>query len=107
MAAMLADRLGQARSNGRQYEFGIDRKYLEALYEKQNGLCAITKVKMSYEKESSQSNLSIDRIDCNIGYVPGNIRLVCSAVNIMRNRLSDSELLFWAKAVVEGMEGGD
>ena len=47
---------------------------------------------------------SIDRMNSNVGYVIGNIQLVCSIINIMKNNLSDSELYWWSKAIVEHKE---
>jgi hypothetical protein len=105
--SLIGSRLHQAKCNSKGKEFSIDKDYLLGLYEKQGGLCAITQVEMTYTKNTRDRNASIDRIDCNVGYVPENIRLVCSAVNIMRNRLEDEELLFWAEAIVKGKRSGN
>lgn len=47
----------------------------------------------------SWTNISIDRIDNSQGYELSNIRLVCLAVNTMRNAMSDEEMVAWAKLV--------
>ena len=36
---------------------------------------------------------SLDRIDSNLGYVPGNVRVVSSIANIMKNSLGESDFL--------------
>ena len=47
---------------------------------------------------------SVDRIDQQVGYVVGNVRLVCFAVNSFRGQMSDEETLVMAKAIVATME---
>jgi hypothetical protein len=44
---------------------------------------------------------SIDRIDPKLGYVEGNFHFVCAAVNMMRNKLSEADFLFWCRVVAE------
>ena len=102
-------KLHQAKVNAtrRAIEFTIDLETLEAAHQKQGGLCAVSKVKLAHSLNNRWANVSIDRIDCNKGYTPDNIRLVCSAINIMRNRMSDDELLWWAKQISKGMRSGD
>jgi len=68
-------------------------------YEKQDGKCAELGIAMtSVSKKNGRrissnrwSSLSIDRLDCNKGYAPDNIRLTCWAVNCMRGTLSEDE----------------
>jgi len=70
-------------------EFNIIYEDVINLYEKQNGLCAISKIKMTYNHISDNEshdieNLSIDRIDPKKGYTKDNIQLVCVIVNRMK-----------------------
>lgn len=69
--------------------------YLRYLWEKQNGLCALTGIPMTYEfyNGRTNTNLSVDRIDSNKGYVKDNVQLVCMMVNQMKNDLSYEELI--------------
>lgn len=76
------------------------------LYEKQGGRCAITRIELTHEG-NSPFDLSIDRIDANGDYAINNIRLVTWAVNYMRGRMSDDELLFWTKSISEGLSCAD
>jgi hypothetical protein len=58
------------------------------LYEQQQGLCAITGIKMTHTKIPRHPyNISIDRIDNDRGYEIGNVRLLCLYINdILSNR---------------------
>lgn len=53
-------------------------------YEEQNGLCAISKVKLEH-KQKSLASISIDRIDNTIGYTKENVHLVAKWINLGRN----------------------
>jgi len=64
-------------------DFGIE--YLMQLWERQNGRCKATGIKMTHCFRHLLS-VSIDRIDNNMGYNKGNIRLVCKWVNLGRRR---------------------
>jgi hypothetical protein len=44
-------------------------------------------------------NASIDRIDSQLGYVPGNIQLVALRVNILKQTLSTDMLYWWVKTI--------
>ncbi len=76
-------------------------KLLE-IYEQQNGLCALTGVPLTYQlgERRCWTNISIDRVEASRGYEHGNVRLVCLAANLMRNDMTDSELLSWAEKIV-------
>lgn len=71
----------------------IDYEYLVHLYHAQNGLCAMSGAEMTYEKRTRHSvwenwaNMSLDRIDSSVGYIPGNVHLVCVSINVMKNDL--------------------
>lgn len=107
--ALLHKKMHQARYNAarRGKEFSITIEDLISLAKSQHNLCALSKVKMAHCRTNKWANVSIDRIDNNKGYTPDNIRLVCAAVNSMRNRMSDEELLWWAKQISKGMRNGD
>ena len=57
---------------------------------------------MTHQANGTQTNISIDRIDSTKGYIEGNIRLVCAAVNFMKHRMNDEELVWWCKEIVKG-----
>ena len=81
-------------------EHNIDRKYLEELWEKQNGKCPYTGIKMilpeslkSFCKYPSLEKVSLDRIDPSKGYIKGNVEFVCQGINFAKNDYSKEEVL--------------
>ena len=94
--------LAQARKRA---EVTIDQAYLMALYDAQEGLCALSNVRMTWATgKTAPTSISMDRIDCSQGYVDGNVRLVCVCVNAFRSTMNDAELLKMAKSLVLSME---
>ena len=83
----------------------INQDYLMALYDQQEGLCALSGVRMTWSTGKTEpTSISMDRIDGDKGYVDGNVRLVCMAVNAFRGIMNDENLLKMARAVVSTME---
>ncbi len=81
-------------------EFSITSSYLKELWESQNGLCAVTGLKLEHRYFSSWKHdkkspyqASLDRIDNSKGYIVGNIRFVCLMYNYARNNFSDEETI--------------
>lgn len=76
---------------------------LELLWNSQNGLCALTKWPMTMELANGvvPTNCSLDRINSNLGYVVGNVQLVCRAANVAKHDLTQSEFVNLCKAVVQ------
>ncbi len=83
----------------------LDIDFLVDLWEKQNGLCAITKTPMTHLRGHGrvQTNVSIDRIDSTIGYERQNVQLVCHIVNLMKQDLKLEELLVWSGKIHYGL----
>lgn len=84
----------------------ITPEYLIELWYRQHGMCAVTGVPMThiYGHGNVMTNASLDRIDNRIGYTNDNVRLVCFAVNVMRNSMTDDELYEWCRLIVERRE---
>jgi len=80
---------------------------LELLWIQQNGYCAITGWPMTMELANGvvHTNCSIDRIDSKMGYIVGNVQLVCRAANVAKNALSAAEFLALCGAVMEMANG--
>jgi hypothetical protein len=76
---------------------------LETLWFAQEGKCALTGWDMTTELGSGviPTNCSIDRIDSRLGYVPGNVQLVCRAANVAKHDLTVHDFLNLCKAVME------
>ncbi len=83
----------------------IDQQYLLELYDVQQGLCALSGIKMTWATgKMSPTSISVDRIDQAKGYIEGNVRLVCVAINAFRSTMSDQEMLKMARALIATME---
>lgn len=73
------------------------------IFKFQNGLCALTGIELTYtamtERDDSSNhilnplNMSIDRVDPDIGYTLNNVRLVCAIVNKIKWTMFDEDLL--------------
>lgn len=58
---------------------------------------------MTYALDNGRTftNVSIDRINSNLGYKKDNIQLVCMAVNQMKSDLSIQELYMFCEAILK------
>jgi hypothetical protein len=65
----------------RPLKLDVDLRFLADLYARQSGRCALSGVKLVHQIGKLNA-ISIDRIDNGIGYVRGNIQLVCQFVNL-------------------------
>lgn len=79
----------------RGLEFSITGNYINQVYKAQNGKCAVTGVDVCsyYASRNAVSDCvySIDRINNNVGYVVGNIRLTTKIANMSRGVLTTPE----------------
>jgi hypothetical protein len=81
------------RSKKKGFEFNITEDYILRMYKAQNYRCKLSGVKMPLEVGNYRGAMSIDRIDPSIGYVKGNIQLLCAAVNRMKADLNQKEFI--------------
>ena len=80
---------------------------LQFLYSAQKGLCSLSGVPLTwhhFNQENQFTNISIDRINPEKGYTLDNIQLVCTIVNYMKNTLSETELVWWCKQILQTQE---
>ena len=91
----------RARAKVHKRELNLDLKYLKNLWDKQNGICAISGLKMlkpeyqchdSKVKNRTPYRASLDRITSTKGYVKGNLQWVCTFVNYAKNNFDDAEI---------------
>lgn len=70
----------------KNYSCDITKEFLLDLWNKQEGICAISGIKMTTLQGKGRvlTNLSIDRIDSSIGYNKDNVQFTCDIVNIMK-----------------------
>lgn len=79
----------------------ITTQDIKDLYDKQNGLCALTNQKLTtdtYTVKGNQYiinkfNISVDRIDSNKDYTKDNIQLVGAIINRIKSDLSNDQFL--------------
>ena len=66
-------------------------KYLEALLQTQEGLCAISTLPLQYDGECDDMEMlcSLDRIDSDGHYEPGNLQVVCRFINRWKSDQDD------------------
>lgn len=80
--------------------------FMLELLEKQDGRCAISGQKLTFTKVPSlgrvHTNASIDQIVAGGGYTEDNVQLVCDTVNRMKSDMTQKELEFWCRAILEG-----
>lgn len=87
----------------KSFLFEITKNDVLSLYEKQNGKCAISGIKMTHFTNEGRIlyNLSVDRIDSDKGYTIDNIQLLCTIINTMKSTLSNEEFVEICKLIVD------
>lgn len=90
----------------RNLDFAIDTDYIMTLLGEQNGRCALTGWPLEFTRGGTWDGknprgATMDRIDNNKGYIPGNIQLVCGMPNNIRNKLSLAEFKELCQAVAK------
>lgn len=86
-----AERLYKSsKSNSKHYDFEykLTPEYIQEILEKQNYRCAYSNIPFSNDRKDKYSYPTIDRIDSNKGYEPGNICICTHFINIMKNNAS-------------------
>ncbi len=76
-------------------EWTITLTYIRKLFKDQAGRCAYTNLTLK------DMDMSIDRIDSNKGYIPGNVQLVIPEINFMKQQYSDQKFRMLCKLVTE------
>lgn len=75
----------------RGYSWELTAEDINALYEEQEGLCALSGLSIGWSKVGWDHTASIDRIDNELGYSIDNIQLVHKKINMMRGSLTVDE----------------
>lgn len=62
--------------------------------------CPLLEIKLNYHSGGSKSNsASVDRIDNNKGYIPGNVKIISFLANSMKYTASKEELIIFSKNI--------
>lgn len=86
------------------WEFDITPEYLMEIYNKQNGNCYYSGIKMEISLKGYTNNnyvLSVDRVDSSKGYTKDNIVLCCDSINTMKMKLETNEFLNICKKIID------
>lgn len=98
---------GLAYRRKETHDFTITKEDLHELYDQQKGICAYSGVEMTNIKDGEGyhlTNISIDRVNNDLGYVKGNIALVCLSVNMMKYTMELKDLIKWCKLIAKHNE---
>lgn len=87
----------------------LRKEYVMGIYDAQRGKCALSGIQMTHITGHGRvaTNISIDRIDSDKGYIEGNIQLVCHAVNIAKNSWSQDVFIDFCRKIVEKADKED
>ncbi len=81
-------RIHLRRAKKRFKEVDITLEYLKEIWDKQNGICPYTNIKLVMPLNKQKNNVfytaSLDRIDSSKGYIKGNIQFISTAINYMK-----------------------
>jgi hypothetical protein len=79
-----------ARARKKGLPFEITREWVNAGIEA--GVCQLTNEPFYFGPDNFHSlQPSLDRIDSSLGYVPGNVRMICLILNLAKSSMSDDE----------------
>lgn len=89
----------------------LTEKHLIELFQKQNGLCAVSKLPLTWTHDEGHThsgtrrgtNISLDRIDPEGPYSKDNVRLVCDRVNKIKSNMNDDDLYFWCAQIASSI----
>jgi len=84
------------RIKSRTKEIDIDLEYIKYIWEKQEGICPYSKIKLILCSDGINDPIytaSIDRIDSTKGYIKGNIQFVSTAINYMKHSMTHDETI--------------
>lgn len=95
------------KARSRKLGSDIDCLYLKALWEQQEGKCALSGIQMVLpEIESEWENIrlnpwrpSLDRINSSLGYLKGNVRFVTVMANMAKYIWTDDDVYMFCKHV--------
>lgn len=87
----------------RRIPFGITMQDFRAVVERAAGHCEVTGIEFDFDYQPGKNRPfapSLDRIDSALGYVVGNVRLVCGITNTALSDWGMGPVLDFAQAVV-------
>ena len=86
----------------RKISFDVTKDYLEDLYIKQNGVCALSGIKLTMSDKGATA--SLDRIDSKKGYIEGNVQWVHRDINWMKMNFNQKKFYILCKLVIKNLK---
>lgn len=92
----------QRGAEARNLPFEVSFDYIWELYNRQNGLCALSGTPIFFHstcKSRWRQTASLDRIDSKKGYIEGNIQWVHKGLNFMKRNVPEIVFLNWCRLI--------
>lgn len=91
-------------SKKRGLEFNLTKKYVQDIFKKQNGKCALTALPIVFANtidglKNGESTASLDRINSSKGYIKGNVQWVHKDINAMKGNLEEKLFKKYCKLI--------
>lgn len=86
-------------SRGYQWELTIEDIW--NMYQKQEGVCALSGIPIGWAEKGLTATASIDRIDSSEGYILENVQLVHKDINFMKQQYDQDYFINLCKAVAD------
>jgi hypothetical protein len=97
----LREHLRRAKYRTRNFNITLDD--LLTQWNKQDGICPYTGVKLIHPIRIKNETLiymaSLDRIDSNIGYMKGNIQFISASANMAKNNMTHEQMIEFCKLI--------
>lgn len=99
----IAERVMGAKAGAphRGIAFALDKDDVMGVFLDQNGLCALSGVRMTYDWYEAPTHASLDRIDSDGHYTLDNVQFVCRIVNMMKSDTPQAEFVKWCKRITD------
>ena len=93
----------QYKAKSRNLFFNLSIEFLNQLYKKQNGKCAISGIDIEFENGNHYPSnpCSLDRIDSTIGYIENNVQWVDRKINYMKHQSPNQDFIEICKIVAK------
>ena len=92
-------RIARSRAKRKKLDFNIDLDYCMSVLVDQDYRCAITGLPFTRSASGDDMDMTIDRVDSDLGYIQGNVSLIGYRVNQMKSDLTHQKLLWWCKTI--------
>jgi len=100
------DIVNNSKKSKKPLDIKITIDDIKQLYFKQNGLCALSGIKITFDtymtndfQNINRYNMVVNRIDDKLGYEKNNIQLICSMVHKMKNVYNNDEFINMCKII--------